>query len=137
MRLGEDDYALDPYPVASLNHLEDHHVDLEEVHLVAPDRVGNLIELRDGPGRRVFYDDRFDMFPDRVTQDFLDLVHGGRQSPAVLDRYGVDLVLWHRSEPLATILLEDPDWRLLFDGDEGWVLTCRVGAELGGDLGSC
>ncbi len=44
---------------------EEEDVDLEAHHMAAPDIVGNLLELLYGPGERVFYDDRFDMFPDR------------------------------------------------------------------------
>ena len=137
VRLGDDDLDLEAYPVAALDHLEDHHVDLEEVRLAAPDRVGNLIELRDGPGRRVFFDDRFDMFPERLSEDVLTLTHGGPGAKDVLDRYDIALVLWQRQQPLATILEGDPAWRLLYDRDERWVLLCRVGADIGGDLGGC
>ncbi len=137
VRLGEPGFELEAYPTRSLEHLADHHVDLEEVRLAAPDRVGNLLELEYGPGRRVFYDDRFDMFPDPVTADMLSLLQGEPELVRALDRRRIDLVLWQEDAPVATALGGNPAWRLLLDEDEGWVLLCRVGAELGGDLGSC
>ncbi|HJR24468.1 MAG TPA: hypothetical protein VJ804_03280, partial [Acidimicrobiales bacterium] len=137
VQLGEPGYSIEGYPTMALDHLEDHHVELAEVRLAAPDVVGNLLELRDGPGRRVFYDDRFDMFPERLTDDVLDLVRGRPEARAALARHRIDLVLWERDQPLATILGGDPEWRLLFDEDDDWVLLCRIGANIGGDLGSC
>jgi hypothetical protein len=99
--LREPNFSLDGYPTEALDHLADHHVDLEDVHLAAPDRVGNLIALRDGPGRRVFYDDRFDMFPESLTDDMLTLVHGRPEASEVLDRRDIDLVLWQRAPGVA------------------------------------
>ena len=140
VRLGEPGYDLGGYPVRELDRLAEHHVDLQRVHMAVPDRVGNLIELRDGPGRRVFFDDRFDMFPDRVSNDVLTLVQGGPGARNILARRHIDLVLWRDSLPLVSILRADGTaWRPVFDGarDDGWALLCRVGADLGGDLGSC
>jgi hypothetical protein len=72
-----------------------------------------------------------------LSEDVLTLTRGGPGAKAVLDRYDIDLVLWQRQQPLATILEGDPSWRLLYDRDERWVLLCRVGADVGGDLGGC
>jgi hypothetical protein len=137
VRLGEPAYDLSDYPLRSLDHLLDHHVALDEVHLAAPDQVGNLLELRDGPGRSVFYDDRFDMFPTVVTDDVVALTQGAPSALHVLDRRHIDLVLWRRALPLTQILRASPAWRVLFNRDEQWVLLCRDGADLGGDLGPC
>jgi hypothetical protein len=137
VRLGEPAYDLRDYPLRSLDHLLDHHVALDEVHMAAPDQVGNLLELRDGPGRSVFYDDRFDMFPTAVTDDVVALTQGAPSALHVLDRRHIDLVLWRRALPLTQILRASPAWRVLFNRDEQWVLLCRDGADLGGDLGPC
>jgi hypothetical protein len=136
-QLGQPAYALDAYPVETLGQLDDWKVDLEEVRLASIDRVGNLIELRDGPGRRVFFDDRFDMYPDRVSSDALELTVGGPRWARILDRWDIDLVLWPKSNALASIVGSSPDWRVLFDEERAWALYCRVGVPLGGDLGTC
>ena len=49
-------------------------IDTREVRLAAPDIVGNLVGYVYGPERRVFYDDRFDMFPEDVTEAHVALV---------------------------------------------------------------
>lgn len=136
-QLSQPAYDLDAYPVRTLVELRRDHVDLEDVRLASIDRVGNLLDLREGPGRRVFFDDRFDMFPDRVSTDAFDLTLGRPTSLPVLDRYEIDLVLWPENAPLATILEVSPDWRALPSADEHWKLFCRVGAPLGDVLGTC
>jgi hypothetical protein len=130
-------YDLEDYPTRALERLEDAQVDLERVRLAAPDIVGNLIELRDGPGRSVFYDDRFDMFPESVTDDYLALNAGRPSSTQILDRRRIDLVLWPSDQPLVSILGASPAWRELDGADRGWTLRCRRGATLGGTLGAC
>jgi hypothetical protein len=136
-RLGQPAYDLAAYPLASLDFLEESGVDLEAVRMAAPDRVGNLLDLRDGPGERVFFDDRFDMFPEEVSKDAIDLTIGRPRSVQVLDRWDIDLVLWRRDAPLVAILGASPAWRTLLDADEGWILVCRVGVPLGAELGTC
>lgn len=137
VRLRDPAFDLRAYPVEALDHLLEHRVDLEEVRMVAPDRVGNLLDLRDGPGSRVFYDDRFDMFPEGVSEDVFTLTGGGPSSLAILERRDVDLVLWRTALPLVQILRADDRWRTVEQVDQGWALLCRKGADLGGDLGRC
>ena len=134
VQLGQPAYELDAYPMRSLRQIDRLHIDLEDVHLASIDRVGNLLELREGPGRRVFFDDRFDMFPARVASDAFDLTLGRPSSIGILDRRRIDLVLWPREASLSTVLHASASWRSLYDGEKGWVLLCRVGAELTPDL---
>jgi hypothetical protein len=134
--LGGPHYNFVPYPIESLDHLEDERVDLTEVRLAGPERVGNLLELRDGPVRQVFFDDRFDMYPDQVSADAVTLGAGRPEWTEVVTRWDLDLVLWPRSGPLAQILRADPDWRVLHR-EEHWILFCRRGSELGPSLQTC
>jgi len=136
-RIGGPHYDFAQYPVASLDYLDARHVDLTEVRMGTPEMVGNLLELRDGAVGEVFFDDRFDMYPDEVADDVIVVLGAGRPGATrVLDRWDLDLVLWSRSGPLSQILREDPDWRVL-KGEADWVLFCREGAPLGPDLPRC
>jgi hypothetical protein len=135
--LGQPSYDLDAYPTRTLERLAEAKVDLERVHLATEDVVGNLLDLRDGPGRRVFYDDRFDMFPEQVAEDYLALAGGRSRAAEVLDRYDIDLVLWSKEAPLTTILRSSLYWRPMRSDDTGWALLCRRGAQLAGTLGTC
>jgi len=93
-------------------------------HLVATqDTVGCYLILRRGRGARVFIDDRYDMYPLRVSLDYVDLLRANPGSVEVLDRRGVDAVLWERSLPLVPALSER-GWRELA-GDKKWVLLAR------------
>ncbi len=136
-RLGQPAFDVSGYPVAALDQLDEWKVDLQRVHLASIDQVGNLIELRDGPGQRVWFDDRFDMFPDAVTRDAFALNDARPRSLEVLDAHGIDLVLWPSQGGLTAVLSATDEWRDLDDADDGWRLFCRVGAPLGGTLGTC
>jgi hypothetical protein len=135
-RLGQPTFAFDGYPVDAVAFLAAGNVDLEQHHLAHPDIVGNYLELIGGPGRRVFYDDRFDMFPRAVSEAHLSLVNVQPDLASQLERYDIELVVWSRSGATAQRLLVDPTWRALYE-DEDWVLLCRRGTDLGGDVGGC
>jgi hypothetical protein len=134
--LGQPSYDLGRYPVRTLDQLADWHVDLDEVRLASIDRVGNLIELREGEGRSAFFDDRFDMYPEALTEEVSDLASGHPRSLSVLERWRIQLVLWPRDEPLTAILREAGTWRAVHDPDPDWVLFCRAGTPVG-DRGTC
>jgi len=129
-------FELSGYPVATLDYLDEQEVDLTEVRMGAPERVGNLLELRDGPVGEVFYDDRFDMYPDAVSEDVFRLSAGRPGARDVLDRWDLDLVLWPRRRSLSQILDADPAWRKV-RGEADWVLFCRRGAAIGPVLRTC
>ncbi|MGH9085232.1 MAG: hypothetical protein ACRDYW_07235 [Acidimicrobiales bacterium] len=135
-RLDRSDYDLGKYPVGAVAYVEGRGLDLDRHRLAAADLVGNLLGLVHGPAGLVFYDDRFDMFPDQVTDDHLTLVQAGPGARAVLDRHEIDLVLWDRDGGLSQRLLVDPAWRSLY-ADDGWLLLCRREVDLGGDVGRC
>lgn len=134
--LGGPHFELSGYPIASLDYLARHQVDLSEVRLAGPERVGNLLELRDGPVGEVFYDDRFDMYPRDLSDDVLILLAARSGTSRALRRWDLDLVLWPRTAPLAQVLRVDPAWRVL-RSEPDWLLFCRRGVPLSPNLGPC
>jgi hypothetical protein len=136
-RLAQPAFDLASYPTDALEQLDEWKVDLSKVRMASTDQVGNLLELRDGPGRRVFFDDRFDMFPLSVTHDAFAIGDARPRAFEILDERDIDLVLWPENDPLVTVLGATTEWRVLDDADHGWKLFCRVGATLGGTLGTC
>jgi hypothetical protein len=120
------------YPVELLELLEKNQVDLAEVRLGGPEVVGNLQELRGQIGS-VFFDDRFDMFPDDVNRDLRLLYRGGRGATEVLDRWHLDLFVWRSQGPMTEILLNDDAWEVL-GSEDGWHLFCRRGTTLSSEL---
>jgi hypothetical protein len=134
--LGQPALELEAYPVALLDRLEEDGVDLDEVRLVTPDRVGNLLTLREGPGTAVFVDDRFDLFPETVLDDAVALAQGHPETLDVLDRWEADLVLVSAGSSTRAIVEQADAWRP-FDDERGWVLFCRRGAVLSDGAGPC
>jgi hypothetical protein len=113
--------AVDDYAAATIAWLQATDADRR----VATDVLnGNLLEVLDGPRNAVFVDDRFDVLPDGVFQDFLQLQRGGPQWDDVLDEYHVETVVWGRSAPLVALLQTSDDWRVSF-ADSGWIVAER------------
>ncbi len=112
------------YPVRAVTYLDDQGL-LESPHRVAhQDFVGNYLTLRFGVKARVFIDDRVDMYPSKVSEDYRALLGGKPGVTEVLDRRQVDVVLWDRNLALATVLQASGRWTQVFrDGD--WVVYRR------------
>lgn len=87
------------------------------------DKVGCYLILRRGRGAGVFIDDRYDMYPVSVSLDYKALLQASPGAVGILDRRGVDAVLWERSLPLVPMLAER-GWRET-TGDKRWVLLQR------------
>lgn len=117
--------ALDGYPARPLAFVGQSGAEGEP--FAAQDIVGNLLSLLDGEEALVFVDDRVDMLPESVVRDGLVLLRGQPAWDEVLDRYGLDVVVWERSRPLGALVAADPRWRVVFS-DTQWFAACRRGA---------
>ena len=89
--------------------------------IAADDRTGNFLELLYAGDARVFLDDRLDMYPAGVVEDYLTLRDAAPGWQEVLARRDIDLVLWPRTRPLTQVLLGDPAWQLVYT-DPDWVV---------------
>src|SRR5207245_429465 len=116
-------FSLRSYPVRELDWMERNRYLAGRV--ATQDFVGNLRTLRDGPGRNVFFDDRFDMYPRAVGKASFDLLAGSPDYQAILDRYRVDTVLWEKKLPLAVVLQADRRWRVVHT-TKSWVVITRA-----------
>lgn len=128
-RLQGPGLELAAYPVDALAYLEEAHVDTRQVHLAAPELVGNFLTLVYGPEQRVFYDDRFDMYPAEVSEAALELMRAEPGVFAELEQLDIELLTLRRDQPMTVVVSRDPEWRTLYT-DEHWVLACRRGADL-------
>lgn len=135
-RLQEPDVRLDAYPIRALAYVEEQGIDTRVERMASTEMVGNVLTYIYGPERRVFYDDRFDMYPESVTKVALDLEEAGRGLMAELAELHIDLVLVEQEAPVALALGAASEWRSMLI-DEDWLLTCRRGADLGGRFGTC
>jgi hypothetical protein len=117
---------LNGYPVAATTYLEEEGL-LDGVERVAHrDFVGNYLELRYGRRLPVFIDDRFDMFPVRVSEDYIELLEAGPRSLQILDDRRVDIVLWNKDHPLTNLLLISGGWYEARVTDD-WAVLRRSG----------
>lgn len=115
-----DPLDLRGYPVAEVRDL-DARGWLRDGHLAHDDVTGGYLILRYGPDARVFYDDRFDMYPLAHSRDVIRLNDGHPEALAILKRLEVETVLWPRGSPLEAILEASPQWQRHRRSDE-WVV---------------
>jgi hypothetical protein len=115
-------YDLEKYPVAQVRWMESEG--LLGRRVATQDYVGNYLIARRGTDGRVFFDDRFDMYPAPLIRDSIALLDGREGWQERLDRYGVDVVLWQRSRPLAELVSIAPAWEVV-RRDEDWIVAVR------------
>jgi hypothetical protein len=129
-RLGQTHYDLSlRYPMTAMRWLAAEEIDPMTVRTAAPDYTGNLLTLLHGPQQGVFFDDRFDMYPEEMFRDHESLLLGTPGWRAMLDRWEIDLVLAPHVEPSGQLLLTEPQWRALYM-DDHWLVACRRDADL-------
>jgi hypothetical protein len=98
------------------------------VNVASQETVGNYLELVRSTEARVFLDDRVDMYPEAVVEDFLVLLRGRPGWREVLERREVDVVVWEANQPLASLLADDPAWRTVY-ADGTWIVACHRPSE--------
>lgn len=124
--MGEPVTALDPYPERAVAWIEAVDPDGSTGNLAAPDFVGNLLEVLDGPTGAVFVDDRVDMFPAEFFAESRTLANGQPGWSQVLDDNDIEIALWPRTSVLTSLLAEDERWQIAF-ADTDSVVACRRG----------
>ena len=99
------------YPVAAMDWIDGHGLRDGSHRMAEQDTVGDYLIWRDGSRARVFIDDRYDMYPVRVSQDSIELVDATPGALDVLDCRGIDVVLWDRRAALAELLSATGRWQ--------------------------
>jgi hypothetical protein len=127
VRLDDPDYRLTRYPTRAVAWLRAEGIAAGEGRVVTHDYAGNYLESVEGDDGKVFYDDRFDMFPTDVSADYYDLVTASPRALSVLDRREADTVIWRREDPLAATLSLADTWRVVYV-DDLYVVACRRSA---------
>ena len=118
----EPDFVTVTYPVKSMNALE--REDLIGRRLLMDDGDAAYAVLGWYPQQKIFIDDRYDMYPEKVIYDYFDLSSGGRRWAKILDRYDVEVIIWRRDEPLTQLVERSDDWTVLHR-DDGWITFVR------------
>ena len=92
-----------------------------------PMEWGSYVSWQLDPRVQVFVDSRIDFFPDRVWADYVSIGTRPDRALALLDRYGVNLVLWdpRLSRDLPALLESAPEWRRVYDDRTSVVFARR------------
>ena len=112
----EANFDLDGYPVEAMEFVEEEG--LLGSRLLTTDRWAGYVILRFWPEQQVFMDDRFDMYPRSVFDDYTEIADVGSEWAETLERRDVDVVVWDADAPLAQVLRESGGWRLDFEDDD-------------------
>src|SRR5207253_9923191 len=79
-------YNFNGYPVAAVTWADRNGLLTSNARVVSRDFVGNYLEVRYGTRVKVFLDDRFDMFPTSVVEDFSSLNRGAPSWDTTLEK---------------------------------------------------
>jgi hypothetical protein len=121
------------YPTQAEAFMASHGL-LDASHRVATqDVVGCYLILIRGLNTKVFIDDRVDMYPVSVSDDYDSLLHGSANAVAILNKYNIDTVLWDRNLALVPLLQAAGGWRMVYPTpvpssappDKRWVVLVR------------
>jgi hypothetical protein len=116
----EDNWDLKRYPVAAYDELLARH--LESGRLLTTDAWAGYVIARDR--QPVFFDDRYDMYPLAVTNDYDAVLDVHPDWEARIDKYHVDVIMWPKSSPLVQVLDARPGWQQIYH-DKSAVLYVR------------
>jgi hypothetical protein len=120
-------YSYNGYPVAAVTWAQRNGLLGADSRVVSRDFVGNYLEGRTGTSVPVFLDDRYDMFPAKVVDDFLTLNDGHADWEVVLEDYRASAVLWPANEVLSQLLAISPRWRVVYSDQEFVIAVPRSG----------
>lgn len=118
-------YSFNGYPVAAVTWAERQGMLGPDARVISRDFVGNYLEGRFGTRVKVWLDDRFDMFPTAVLEDFAALNRADPSWDVTLDKYHPTAVLWPTSEALGQYLAASARWRIVYTDQEYLIAVPR------------
>jgi len=124
---GGDHYDFSTYPVKPMQAVEAQG--LLGKHLLTTDAWAAYVLHTYGSRQPVFMDDRYDMYPAAVSNDYFALRKGTSNAEQILDRYGIDVIVWEKDQALSALLnLDTSHWVSIYsDGDYGvWARRSAV-----------
>jgi hypothetical protein len=79
--------------------------------LLTTDAWGAYVIHKYWPQQSVFLDDRYDMYPTALSDDYFDLAEGKANWSEILDRHDIEVIVWDEEKPLAALLdLDTAHW---------------------------
>lgn len=113
-------FAADAVPM----NLVDKHLDLlGSGRLFASDQIADYLIFRN-PRQKVFIDSRHNYYGDKIGNDYLAIFNGASTWRALLDRYGIDVILAETNAPITSLVKTTADFAVV-DGDGKYTLFER------------
>jgi hypothetical protein len=106
---GVKDYDLSTYPVQAMKVLDQQGLLGSE--LLTTDAWGGYVIHEYWPRQRVFIDDRYDMYPTALAQEYFKLARAAPGWRDILDRHQIKTIVWPNEKPLSQVLDLAPGWR--------------------------
>lgn len=101
-----------------------------DVRIAAPMGVGNYLTIRYRGQHKIMHDDRIDMYSPEFVEEFYSLYEKDISAEVVRDmlvnKYGINVVLWEHDKPLGKVLDENYNEWNLFYSDDRWSLWCWI-----------
>ena len=115
------DYDLKVYPVKALNALDAEH--RLGGRLLTTDAWAGYVIAKYWPEQHVFFDDRYDMYPITIDEDYNKVLSTKPGWRRVLDKYRINLIVWPKQRGIVQVLEESPGWTVLREDSVATVLV--------------
>jgi hypothetical protein len=116
----QPDYDLKTYPVKALAALAaDHRLG---GRLLTTDAWAGYVIAKYWPEQPVFFDDRYDMYPIAIDEDYNKLLSTTPGWRPVLDKYRINVIVWPRDRGIVQVLEASPGWTVLREDKVATVL---------------
>jgi hypothetical protein len=112
---GENAWDLKRYPVKAYNVVE---AQFPGRHLLTTDAWGGYVIAEDVPNikQKVFFDDRYDMYPLAVNNAYDDMAQLRPKWLDQLNKWQIDVVMWPKDGPLPQGLSQRPtEWKRVYN----------------------
>jgi len=117
----QPDFDLKAYPVKSFDVLAAEN--RLGGRLLTTDAWAGYVIAKYWPEQPVFFDDRYDMYPVAVTDDYNKLLSTKPGWQQVLDKYRINIVVWPRQRGIVQVLEVTPGWTVLREDKVATVLV--------------
>ena len=94
---------------------------LQASRVFSDDEIGDYLIYKNYPKQQVFLDGRHNYYGEKVANDFLAILSGGRRWAALVERYRVNAMLIDDGSALAVQLSSNPNWKRI-DREGQWAL---------------
>ncbi|HYL50563.1 MAG TPA: hypothetical protein VEZ15_01220 [Acidimicrobiia bacterium] len=121
---GEPDWSLGAYPVKAFKAVQQQG--LEGRRLFTTDAWGGYVIATAWPAQKVFFDDRYDMYPIAVNRDYGTIANLEPGWARMLDRYDVEVVMSPRKSVLVQALADRQEWVRVYGDDVAVVYARRT-----------